>query len=85
MQSSFAKKVEQLFLNYKSISSAQINIKYTPPGTAEFIIWANGSDEDKTAFTNELNKLGPMVAKVMAKYQKDPIEWKWTTFEKPVG
>lgn len=85
MNATIGKKVEQLFVSCPSISEAQFNIKFTPPSTAEFLLYSNGTEEDKTKLTNELNtKFAPTAAKVMAKYQKDAIDWKWTTFQKSV-
>ncbi|TXG77355.1 hypothetical protein E6Q11_02950 [Candidatus Dojkabacteria bacterium] len=67
----------------KSMSSVQINIDFNPETkTAKFVLYGNGSDEDKAALTNGLNQLGPTAFAIMSKYQKTPFDYKYAEFSR---
>ena len=67
----------------KSVSSVQVNIEFTPPGTAKFTVYGNGMDADKAELTNALNsQLAAAAGKIMGKYQKTPMDYKYVAYDK---
>lgn len=67
-------------------SSIQVNINFAPPTSATFELFiTGGSDSDGVVkeLTPILNqKFGPLAAKTISRHQKNPLNFKFTTFER---
>lgn len=65
----------------KSVSDVQINIEFDPTAkAAKFTAYANGSAEDQAALLSQLNTLAPKAYAIMAKYQKNPMDYKYVSY-----
>lgn len=87
LDSSIGKTVENLAaqtLNTKAVSSLQININYQSPTAASFSVFATGTDKDAVEkdLSAALNRLAPNAAKIMSRFQKDPMDYKYAEYEK---
>ena len=79
------KQVQTLIGNafQKSLSNVQINIDFNPDAkSAKFVLYGNGTDEDKNELTNALNQLAPTAFAVMSKFQKTPFDYKYAEFSR---
>lgn len=67
-------------------SSIQVDIKYAPPGAASFELFITGGSEPKEVEAELVpllnSKFGPVAGRTIARFQKEPMSFKYTTFEK---
>jgi hypothetical protein len=65
----------------KSVSDVQVNIEFDPTSkTAKFTVYANGTPEDQAALTGNLNTLAQKAYPIVAKFQKNPMDYKYVSY-----